>query len=29
VIAPAGTVPLHATSITRAKPGVGAWPPDQ
>jgi hypothetical protein len=29
VIAPAGTTPLRATSITRAKPGVGAWPPDQ
>jgi len=29
VIAPAGTAPLRATSITRAKPGMGAWPPDQ
>ncbi len=29
VIAPRGTTPLRATSITRAKPGMGAWPPDQ
>jgi len=29
VIVPAGATPLRATSITRAKPGMGASPPDQ